>query len=183
MKFRLHYQGSLRSNGGIGEKQRLRRAFQPQLRDLWTRVPLRLERGTLLSPTYLFTAIKEVNGWQFASVVNANNYLIASLDIMMLRPEEPGNVVTQSGDIDNRLKTLFDALKIPEPGQIPARDSARDDEHPFHCLLEDDNLITEVHVTVDRLLGSNNDPHQVLMIIGVEVSATRATVENLGLIT
>lgn len=105
------------------------------------------------------------------------------LDITILRPEEPGNLVTQSGDIDNRLKTLFDALTIPDLQQIPPEDSARDGERPFHCLLEDDNLITEVHVTVDRLLGSNNDPHQVLMIICVDVSATQGTMENLALIT
>jgi hypothetical protein len=36
------------------------------------------------------------------------------LNILFLRADIPGKVV-QSGDIDNRLKTLFDALRMPQP--------------------------------------------------------------------
>ena len=39
--------------------------------------------------------------------------LACALDILFLRQEEPGQLVLQSGDIDGRIKTLFDALRIP----------------------------------------------------------------------
>lgn len=114
-------------------------------------------------------------------MVNQNNSLIAELDIVFLRPEEPGSVITQGGDIDNRLKTLFDALSIPRADQIPVGDSPGKGEDPFHCLLEDDNLITGVNITVDRLLGSNCGHQGVLLLIRVDVSRIRLTFANLDI--
>src|ERR1700730_3830664 len=67
----------------------------------------------------------------------------------------PGDVLT---DIDNRLKTLFDALrKAKGPQELGAGTSSGQvapdaDEKPFYVLLEDDKLITDVAVTTDMLL-------------------------------
>ena len=80
----------------------------------------------------------------------------------------------------SRLKTLFDALAIPKADQIPKDDAPRKDEQPFHCLLEDDRLITGLNVTVDRLLGAVTKPGEVVLIIGVDVAATRGTFKNLS---
>ena len=178
MKFRLHYRGHLKSNGDPQEKQRLRRYFLPQLDDLWERPPLVGVKDKFLDPDYEPTAVTRVTGWNFTSIVNSKNFLIAELDILLLRPEDPGKVITQGGDIDNRLKTLFDALSIPKPNQIPKGDQPCQGEDPFHCLLEDDNLITGVKISVDRLLASD-DPGEVLVVIGVDVSFTRGTFQNL----
>ena len=181
MKFTLHYRGALKSNGGPKDKQKLRRCLLPQLRDLWERRPLVIQKDKFLDPSYEATAVKKIDGWNFASVVNEKNNLIAELDILFLRPEEPGAVITRSGDIDNRLKTLFDALSIPQAGQIPSGDSPREDEEPFHCLLEDDNLITGVNITVDRLLGPACGPQEVLLLIRVDVTRTQLTFANLDI--
>ena len=89
-------------------------------------------------------------------------------------------MITQGGDIDNRIKTLLDALSIPQANQIPNRDVPREDEDPFHCLLEDDNLITGIRITTDRLLACSNDK-EALILMSVDVSCTRATLDNLGL--
>jgi hypothetical protein len=46
------------------------------------------------------------------------------------------------GDIDNRLKTLFDCLTLPDPNQGYEAETPAQDELPyFYCLLEDDRLI------------------------------------------
>ena len=180
MKFRLHYRGSLESNGRPRHKQYLRRSLLPQLRDLWDRSPLADYKEDYLNPDYQLSAIKTVGSWNFSSVVNSRNYLVAELDIVLLRPEEPGSVITQGGDIDNRVKTLLDALSIPQANQIPSGDVPRQDEDPFHCLVEDDNLITGIRITTDRLLACSND-NEVLILICVNVSCTRATLDNLGL--
>ena len=180
MRFRLHYKGPLKSNGRAKDKQRLRRAFLPQLRDLWDRRPLVDQKAEFLRSDYELSAIKSVREWNFASVVNSKNNLVAELDILVLDPEEPGAVITQGGDIDNRLKTLFDALSIPRKNQIPDDDAPAHDEDPFHCLLEDDNLITGVRVTVDRLLGESEGSSDVAVVICVDVRCTRLTMENLG---
>jgi hypothetical protein len=38
-----------------------------------------------------------------------------ALDILFLRRDNPGNLIASGGDIDNRLKVLFDGLRMPEP--------------------------------------------------------------------
>lgn len=180
MKFRLHYRGPLKAKGRPVDKQVLRRAFHPQLKDLWGRVPLVHQAENFLHKDYELSVIREINGWAFSSVISKSLHLVADLDITILRPEEPGAIVTKGGDIDNRLKTLLDALSIPKPDQIPTEDAPRTDEAPLHCLLEDDNLITGLRVSVDRFLGVQ-DPSEVLAIILVDISATRGTLENLEL--
>jgi hypothetical protein len=61
--------------------------------------------------------------------------------------------VTQGGDVDNRIKTLLDALKVPnDPSALPDGISLTEDEDPLFCLFEDDNLITSLAIKTDRLL-------------------------------
>jgi len=98
--------------------------------------------------------------------VRKSAHLIAELDILLLRNEVPGRIIVDGGDIDNRLKTLFDALRCPhsaeEAGAQPDSDSA------IYTLLEDDSLITAVGVTTDRLL-EQCAPEEALLIVKVTV--------------
>jgi hypothetical protein len=99
--------------------------------------------------------------------------LSCALDILLLRREQPGRIVLQSGDIDNRVKTLFDGLRMPasadEAGAIDPT------ANPFFCLLESDTLIDEVHVVTDMLLIPADKPEKqnhVRIIISVESKTT-----------
>ena len=127
--------------------------------------------------------IKSVEGRTFVPLVNSAKHLHAELDITMLRPGQPGAIIGCGGDIDNRLKTLFDALRYPkdknELQQQP--DASWPIEEPFYCLLEDDILITKVGVEVDRLLNSPApNETEVLLLIKVTIRATVATWGNAG---
>lgn len=134
-------------------------------------------------------AICDQEGFKWLPMITKKNGLICKLDVLMLRPGHPGQVVF---DIDNRLKTLFDALRRPgtsdELGERTARGKRRPepDENPFYVLLEDDSLITHLSVTTDTLLepleparGIPPD-EQVRLVIGVNVRPYRATLENSG---
>jgi hypothetical protein len=91
---------------------------------------------------------------------------VAELEIAMLRPEAPGRIITNGGDIDNRLKTLFDALPMPpQPNALPPHVEPGANETPFFCLLEDDKLITSVAVRTDQLLESVADRSEVDLTI------------------
>lgn len=125
---------------------------------------------------------KAVGPFQFVPLVCQALNLTASLQITLLRPESPGAIVTQSGDIDNRLKTLFDALTVPsQPSGLPSGGVPSTDETPFFCLLEDDNLITKVSVETDRLLEPCSSPNEVVLLIKVETRSTRLSYANAGL--
>lgn len=183
MEFRLTYQGPLSANGSPKEKQEIRRKLRQQLAELWKQSPLSEAREVRLARND-GKLTRTVDGFDFIPLVNKRFCLICALDILFLRREEPGSLVRHGGDIDNRLKTLFDALRMPHAAsELPPGDMPTPDEKPFDCLLEDDQLITEVKVTTDRLLqppaGSNTD---VLLVVHVRLKPTRVTGENLLLL-
>lgn len=95
----------------------------------------------------------------------------------------PGRIVTQGGDIDNRPKTLLEALKVPNlPNALPQGAVPAAGESPFFCLLEDDNLITGLNVETDRLLDPSAGPNEVVILIHALTRLTVGTVGNLGLV-
>jgi hypothetical protein len=182
MEFRLTYRGPLKANGSVEHKHEIRRHFHRELCVLWKQKPLNEYHQIMLSGQSDVGSIRPLEGFLFAPLVQSRMHLIAEIGILLLRPEEPGSIVTQAGDIDNRLKTLLDSLRMPHYlREIPSEYSSSPDESPFLCLLEDDNLITNLAVTSDRLLEPAFSASEVLAIIHVNVKVTRATMENLGL--
>lgn len=178
VEFRLLYEGELlpcsNTNRRAAEKHVIRRSFHPQLRRLWSLNPNLREwadrRGFLRSPEVYHqssventpeerfeigvrTIGKEFNvaGFDLVPLVVSDFVARCSLDILLLRPEE-NRFIFEQGDIDGQVKTLFDALRIPKPGEIPVGTTPSPDEQPLFCLLEDDRLISEVKVTSDQLL-------------------------------
>jgi hypothetical protein len=101
-------------------------------------------------------------------LVRESLLLKCGLKILFLRKEEAGRVY-QGGDLDNRLKTLFDALSVPQIDQIPQNERGNSIGDPIHCLLEDDGLITAVSVETHRLLSQPSaSKYQVHLVVGWE---------------
>jgi len=183
MPFRLTYRGPLRANAGPLQKHALRQHFHRQLKQLWTRDPLlsyerigylRCDAGAPGRAVYtLGTA-------NYACLVTERLLLHCELDILFLRPSPPGAIIATGGDIDNRLKTLFDGLRRPlDAGEVPNCIPIQDD--PLHCLLSDDALISKIAVTTDQLLEPA-DEGAVQLVIGVTVVPHDVNKENLGYI-
>lgn len=108
------------------------------------------------------------------SLVSEGNDLLAELDITILRPAIPGALINHGGDLDNRLKTLLDALRIPDSGELSSDWTPHEDEVPFHCLLSDDKLVTSIAIRSDRLLEPASGAHpeqEVLAIVHVKTAA------------
>jgi len=104
-------QGRLPSarNAELEDKQRIRNALHPQIRDLWGRPPLvrLLNFDKPGQPPRDPSLLKIVGGIRFLPLVSDRLRLIAHLDITLLRPERPGSLITGGGDLDNRLKTFL----------------------------------------------------------------------------
>lgn len=135
MEFTLYYRGELKANRGAKDKQSLRRHFHIQLKYLWHQLPLK-DMHSFIDPTpgAGFTIFKQVKDFQFVPLITSKLNLIAELRITLLKPEPPGSIINQAGDIDNRLKTLFDALKVPEPTALPSDDGPLFSETPFFAF-------------------------------------------------
>ncbi len=200
MEFYLTYQGPLKSNARPQEKHRIREYFRPQLDKLWQILPLKDFRDLIsLSPEAGKTnLVKKIEGKPFAALVSSIIHMMCSVDITLLWPDEPGNIIKNSGDIDNRLKTLFDALSFPSSEQIKTLANLSESEL-FHCLLEDDKLISSVtvktgmflkcddtetansEVTLNEARDISDKSKNVLAVIKVKTSPIRSTWDNIGL--
>jgi hypothetical protein len=75
------------------------------------------------------------------------------LQVLLLTWTEPGSFGSCCADLDNRVKTLLDGLRIPNGKEVLQNASPCPDEKPFFCLLEDDAMVTSFRVTADRLLN------------------------------
>lgn len=185
MRFTLTYEGPLASSGRPNVKHDIRRQLHPQLKKLWQHQPLKghekwIQYGDAEDDGFMLSTI---NGHDFVSIVHPYLKLYVELDILILRSEPPGSIVLPGGDIDNRLKTLFDALRAPGNAQeIPPEWTPSVDEQPLFCLLQDDRLISRVNVDTDRLLAPNPQPSHVKLIIRTLVKGFTATWGNLGII-
>lgn len=108
-------------------------------------------------------------------LVKCGDPVICRVETLFLRRQMPGGLI-QGGDLDNRIKSLYDGLRMPrlsrEMRDIPGPDA---DERPFFCLFEDDSLITHTAVETDVLTEmpkDRSDPElaRVRLIITVTIS-------------
>jgi hypothetical protein len=164
MEFRLTYAGTLlahRQDRKQAERSlhvhSIRKAFHPQLKKLRETHPIFTREGDS------FVKIGSKIGWQefdregfkWVPIATRDNALICKVEMLLLRDGPPGSALA---DIDNKLKTVFDALRMPHgPSELGAgtrqgKQSPDPGEDPFYVLMEDDSLITHVAVTTDRLL-------------------------------
>ena len=96
-----------------------------------------------------------------------------SLDVLFLRPEEPGMII-KGGDLDNRMKTLFDALRLPSNLSEAGGEKGKEGDEPIYCLLEDDRVISEVRIVTDHLLllphSKEFHANDVFLVIDVKLT-------------
>lgn len=181
------YQGKLpaqNSGGGGGrihEKHDIRVQFHRQLKMLWRDHPALRQWETYKtenSRTFadVFGDNYERGGKRFLPLICEGRGLACSLEILFLRRDQPGGLVVSGGDIDNRIKTLLDAMQLPpDCSQIPKQWTPSEDENPLYCVMEDDRLINDLTVVTDRLITPKRDDesvHDVHLVIRVKTLIT-----------
>lgn len=211
MDFFLRYRGALpactQGNPRTAEKHHIRTYLSPQLRDMWRQIPPLIyhmpetsqvqeaivERGRVVFNSDGLIKLPRMNvprdpfcavpfkGWRFIPLIGRPLKLACKLDLRILRREEPGAIV-HGGDLDNRLKTLFDGLRIPlEETHVPC--SPEEGKNPnCYCLLEDDSLIAHVNIETGRLwgpLGDQEDENDVELTMHVTVKVREVTIDNI----
>jgi hypothetical protein len=147
---------------------------------LWRQKPL-IENPKWLEPRNRghYCLLRPFESYTFVPLVTEEMNALAELDITLLRPEAPGGLITQGGDMDNRLKTLFDSLTMPRhPNALPLVSVPGQEEMPFFCLLEDDNLVVDLALRTQQLLEPVTDTSLVDVTIVVRTRVTRQTMGN-----
>lgn len=193
-------------------KHEIRSVFHKQLKQLWaTNTFLRDHKVTMaFSPTFRAVADSAatwgpdpntlvrmhdvmatwhpVRGFNFLPLVSEQFGLLCSLDVLFLRRDIPGSALS-AGDIDNRIKTVIDALRPPKvPNEFVGKDmqpiTPTTDQDPFYCLLEDDKQVSHFSVETDTLLDpiteDEADASKVKLIITVELRPYDVSLFNLS---
>jgi hypothetical protein len=180
MEFRLVLRGHLPPDkrGTVPVKHRIRQELHPQMRTLWQQHPTL--RGSFdpdkrkggLSRVEELANIYKVCDFRFVPLVKKKDFA-CELDILLLRRQEPFRAFDPVGDLDGRVKTLIDGLRMPQNGQEIGENTPAEDEDPFFCLMDDDSAIFNFRVNVDRLLvpPEPQEPERdIVAIIGVRVT-------------
>lgn len=171
----LFYKGPLRSNGDRKHKHALRQEFHRQLAVLWDQEHLQ-EFLTSLKADISEAAdygLQKTGLFTFMPLVTRLMHQVAELKVTMLRPGLPGKIMA-GGDIDNRLKTLLDSLKVPSADELPKGAEPPNGEDTFFCLLEDDSLVTALSVRADEWLVAPDTSPEVVLLIDVSIEQTSA---------
>lgn len=173
MELDLRYRGPLPAvsdaNRQVPAKHTIRRALHEQLTIFWQRDP----RFSPVDPGQVQQGERrqghfdvqrpieggaagwffyhEVRGIRFVPLITHVREAQCRLAVRLWRRQRPGDIVSRDGDLDNRPKTLFDALRMPHGGDelpqgVPIGNS------PVLCLLDDDDLITKVTIETSTLL-------------------------------
>jgi hypothetical protein len=129
MHFVLTYRGLLPPNGDLRDKHRIRQHLHPQLKRLWEveqslrelppipestlKEQKEAEKAGLVQPFRLHCGVVITRGdFTWRPLVTKWLKLVCSLDIIMLRPEEPGTIIRHGGDLDNRMKSGSSRIRV-----------------------------------------------------------------------
>ncbi len=108
---------------------------------------------------------------KYMPLVRKSLNLTCGLKILFLRQEDPGSLITQGGDLDGRMKTLLDALRMPSEQE---QDAAPPTLNEIYCLMESDSLVSSIDVETERLLfPTSTHQHDVHLVIEVSLRVLR----------
>lgn len=185
MEFCLHYYEKLKSRDNAAGKHLIRQALHEQIKSLCIsdqfsdafKGDVEGNRRGNEKPMFV-----EHGGRRYWFLISEYLATVVDLSITILVPHDVGRIVQNGGDIDNRIKTLFDALRVPSvSSEIPNSDSFDYSTTGLYCLLEDDKLINRVSIRSYRD-HAPIDKDSVRCLIEVETKITKAMWGNLNFV-
>ena len=196
LEFTLRYDGELAAstanNSRVPEKHAIRQHFHTQLAELWrldrrlNTLPIDSIPEAIRSDRFAFDVTRPVpndtrffyrwtqRGIAFIPLAVALRFMRCELAIRVHRYEAndyKGRLLGSQGDLDNQVKTLFDALRMPHnQDEVPV---ASTHDGPMFCLLEDDALVTKLTMEAKRILSPRPaDKRDIWVSVDIDVRAT-----------
>jgi hypothetical protein len=178
MEFRLLFRGHLPSEdkADVEMKHNIRKQLHPQLREVWKGHPSM--RGSFEPKKNGVSRVEEIAGdyskcgFRFVPLIRKKDNA-CSLNIIILFRHEPYRAYNY-GDLDNRIKTLVDGLRMPDQCSEVTGQSPSADEDPFFVLMDDDRVIYEFQVTTDQLFVPYKPEEEkyrdVFAVIGIRMT-------------
>lgn len=159
----------------------MRRSFHTQLQKVWGKEPfgiLKKWEDTNFSagaPNFIRTN----SGQTFVPIYGKDVGVGVDLDITLLTCMPERKSVLSAGDLDNRVKRIVDALRVPKGhGEMLA---GLPDGGRWHCLMEDDDAVLSLSARLGPYLGSD-DPSVSFAVIKVRPMAMKVTNGNIAML-
>lgn len=213
MKFRMHYEGPLLAANGdprdgqidrrASHKHAIRTAFHGQLKHLWesrrwlaeNHMPWSMFGYDRDNPfrdgdyyenqmplTDGLAKVHRVGDFGFIPLVCEQFKVLCAIKLLLLRRDQPGGILN-ARDLDNRLKIVFDALRMPKAMNEFVEDGT---PNPMYVLLQDDSLISSVQIETDSLLdppdAAGRDDSYVRLLVEVDIRPYYASMFSLGFV-
>lgn len=197
------------NKGKVKEVRLIREQLDPQMRNLWATHPalkmLNLQGArriahntTVVGAAPMPARVMMQNKWfegefedlippirvgqcAYTPLVRESLHLSCELSILFLRQQDPGALISQGGDIDGRIKTLLDALRMPSVDEQTA--AGQPDGSHLYCLMQEDTLVSRLDVDTDRLLVPQSEGQkEVHLVIEVSLNVLRVDKYNMCLL-
>jgi hypothetical protein len=186
MQFRLVFEGEIRSSQNPDKLRmvhNIREQLAPQVEGVWEYPPYSdVLDWRLQQPPGELSIYKSYQNHVFLPLVAERVGLCGEVDILLLRRQPKGSIISSQGDLDNRMKMLIDALRAPTPSEVQAlQKKGLLHDGPHYCVFHDDNLITNLSINVDRLHGQASDSIKTVAIITVSVKVAQAMIGNMNM--
>ncbi|MDR2685323.1 MAG: hypothetical protein LBB23_00935 [Rickettsiales bacterium] len=185
MKFKLLYYGELMTNPKKRAQHvsEIRMAIHNQLKTLINISPWKnLAAHMAPTPTKAPVLTKNVGGYVFNPLVSEKLKMFVELDVQMFHPESVGFA---RADIDNRTKTLLDALRCPQSSNECGENMPKN-IGAIYTLLDDDHLVTKLSINTSHLLNpaavfpcAPDNKERIFLVINVSVRVSEGTLDNL----
>lgn len=173
VKFRLKYDGPLPSASNGNSRRKEKNQIRWKLHHQLVTVVMEGNFGAFKkrdegeAATFARRKFKDC---RFGAVISASHELICNLSIQLERRDLIGGIFSPEGDLDNRIKTLLDALRLPQNENEVMPPDDPNQKKTCLCLLEDDSLITGLNIQTITSLEDLPKGH-VRLSIDVEVKA------------
>lgn len=159
----------------------MRRSFSAQLEKIWGKAPFETlknwEDTAFAAGAPKFTRM--MHDQTFVPFYGRDVGVGVELDITLLTGMPIRKPVISAGDLDNRVKRIIDALRIPNgQGEMYGK-LLPGGRH--YCLIEDDNAVLSLGARLGPYLGSD-DPAVSFAIVRVRPMAMRVTLNNLAML-
>jgi hypothetical protein len=209
----MHYEGQLLAARGdprdgqvdrrASHKHAIRQAFHGQLKHLW-QTRRWLSEATM--PWSMFDVqrgdptregdyyedkkplaeglakLHRVGDFGFVPLVCEQFKVLCGVKLLLLRRDTPGGIL-DARDLDNRLKIIFDALRMPRALNEFSVEGTPD---PMFVLLQDDSLISSVQIETDTLLDppeiAARDDSYVRLLVEVDIRPYYASMFSLSFV-
>lgn len=171
MDYKFFYRGNIPSNGNSKQKGNIREILNPQIKKVWDVEAYKTLLNKRKSSNKFDSMCVTTSGAKYLPLISSETKLYCHLEIEYYTKNEM-RFVFADGDIDNRVKTLFDGLRAPSSPQEKTYENNND---IYYTMLEDDKLIKGLSIKSYQIFTDEDDFYIITLIPKKE----NVTYENL----